>query len=240
MNQSYYIASGKGGTGKSVVAVNLAATLALLGRNTLLIDMNPGLRTLDILLNVEFEAIYHAFDVMNGVCTLEQAVVRIEEPGNLYLLPGGLLEDRKKFDNKKWEALLSETKEEYDCIVIDGVSGISDYLIGCAKEADETIIVTTPEATALRNGDMLEDQLIRNRILQRRYLINRMKPDLIQENLELDAKEIDRQFKCEILGMILEDDSFRLFADAGIPIVLKEDSYISGNFRKIAQRLIQS
>ena len=51
MNQVFYIASGRGGTGKSVFAVNLAATLGMMGRNTLLVDMNPGMRTLDLMLD---------------------------------------------------------------------------------------------------------------------------------------------------------------------------------------------
>ncbi len=240
MNQSFYIASGKGGTGKSVIAVNLASAFSLLGRSTLLIDMNPGFRTLDLLLGVEYEAIYHAFDVMNDVCSLKQAAIHVSKAKNLYLLPGGLLEDRKNFDEQKWQALLALAKEEFDCIVVDGIAGVDEFLLGCACKTDETIIVTTPEPMALRNADMLEDQLIRNRVLRRRYIINRMKPDLIHEQLEVDAKEINSRFKCDILGMILEDDRIRLFADAGIPIVLKDDSYITRNFEKIAQRLIQS
>ena len=64
MNQVFYIASGRGGTGKSVFAVNLAATLGMMGRNTLLVDMNPGMRTLDLMLDAENEAIYHVFDVL--------------------------------------------------------------------------------------------------------------------------------------------------------------------------------
>ncbi len=240
MNQSFYIASGKGGTGKSVVAVNLSASLALMGYNTLLIDMNPGMRNLDIMLEVEYQAIYHVFDVMNGICSLEQAAVRLDEPEKLYLLPGGLLEDREKLDEVKWRAFMTECKAHYDYIIVDGSSGADDFVLTTAKGTDETILVVTPERTSLRNGDMLEDRLIRARVLRRRFLINRMRPELQKEGLEVPPKEIDRQFKCEILGMILEDDNFRLFSDAGLPIAVRQDSYISRNFRRIAERLIRS
>lgn len=240
MNQSFYIGSGRGGTGKSVFAVNLAATFAMLGRNTLLVDMNPGMRSLDIMLDVEYEAIYHVFDVMNGICQLEQAVIRIENPSNLYLLPGGLLEDREQLNSGKWKKFLGETGEIYDCIIVDGAPGADCFVTDCASACDETLVVVTPELTALRNGDMLEDQLIRKRVLRRRFIINRMKPELVERGLETEASDINRQFKCEMLGMILEDDNFRFSTDAGIPVVLKEKTYIAENFRKIAGRLMNS
>lgn len=240
MNQSFYIGSGRGGTGKSVFAVNLAATFAMFGRNTLLVDMNPGMRSLDIMLDVECEAIYHVFDVMNGVCQLEQAVIRIENPSNLHLLAGGLMEDREHFDLKKWNSFLEETGELYDCIIVDGAPGADRFVMDCASACDETVMVVTPELTALRNADMLEDQLIRKRVRNRRFVINRMKPELVERGLETEASDINRQFKCDMLGMILEDDNFRFSADAGIPVVLKEKTYIAENFRKIAGRLMTS
>lgn len=238
MNQVFYIASGRGGTGKSVFAVNLAATLGMMGRNTLLIDMNPGMRTLDLMLDAENEAIYHVFDVMDGVCMLEQAVVRMEKPASLYLLPGGLMEDRDRLDREKWQALIDDAKENFDFIVIDGAPGADEFVTTCAAAAEETLIVVTPEQTALRNADMLEDRLIRKRVLKRRYVLNRIYPSLTEQGLESEPQEINMQFKCEMLGMILEDDIFRVSSDAGIPAVLKKESYVSGNFRNIAERLI--
>lgn len=238
MNQVFYIASGRGGTGKSVFAVNLAATLGMMGRNTLLIDMNPGMRTLDLMLDAENEAIYHVFDVMNGVCMLEQAVIRMEKPASLYLLPGGLMEDRSHLDWDKWQALVDDAKENFDFVIIDGAPSADEFVTACAAAADETLIVVTPEPTALRNADMLEDRLIRQRVFRRRYVLNRIYPSLTEQELEPEPQEINMQFKCEMLGMILEDDIFRVSSDAGIPAVLKKESYVSGNFRNIAERLI--
>ncbi len=240
MRKSFYIASGKGGTGKSVVAVNLSAALALMGYNTLLIDMDPGMRNLDLLLETECQSVYHVFDVMNGICPLEQAIVRMEEPEKLMLLPGGLLEDRDNLELEKWRELIRACKESYDFVIVDGASGADDFVLTCSQGTDETIIVVTPETTSLRNADMLEDRLIRGRVLKRRLLINRIRPELEKEGLEPSPKEIDRRFKCELLGMILDDDNFRLFSDAGIPIATRSDSYISRNFRRIAERLVLS
>ena len=98
--------------------------------------------------------------------------------------------------------------------------------------------MVTPEQTSLRNADMLEDRLIRKRVLQRRYVLNRIYPSLTEQGLESEPQEINMQFKCEMLGMILEDDIFRVSSDAGIPAVLKKESYVFGNFRNIAERLL--
>ena len=99
------------------------------------------------------------------------------------------------------------------------------------------ILVTTPENAAVRDADGLEDRLIRCRVMKRCYVLNRVDPDLILNKLEPHIKEVDRRFRCEMLGMISEDVNFRAASDAGVPVVLKRDSYIAENFNKMADRL---
>lgn len=76
MGRTIAIVSGKGGTGKTMFAANLGATLAKMGRQTILIDMDTGLRNLDLYLGLENKVVYDVNDVMNGLCRIRQAVIK--------------------------------------------------------------------------------------------------------------------------------------------------------------------
>jgi len=237
MSQIYYILSGKGGTGKSSFALNLAATFAISGRKTLLVDMNPGMRSLDLYLGVEDQAVYHVFDVLNGLCPAGQAIMHPDVLNSLSFLAGGTSEDAGTLTDESWNSLLDQLRPQFEIIVVDGAPGWDETTRIISKSSDKVILVTTPENAAVRDADGLEDRLIRCRVMKRCYVLNRVDPDLILNKLEPHIKEVDRRFRCEMLGMISEDVNFRAASDAGVPVVLKRDSYIAENFNKMADRL---
>ena len=85
MGKLIAITAGKGGCGKSSFAVNLAATLALEGRKTLLLDFNIGLRNLDMYLGMEDKVLFDFGDYFAGTCKLQRAIVPCEAiPFNVY------------------------------------------------------------------------------------------------------------------------------------------------------------
>ena len=71
-------ASGKGGVGKSTLSALLAQTLASMGRSVLAVEFDAGLRSLDIMTGVEDKVVYDLADVLDGSCSLEDAVVKSE------------------------------------------------------------------------------------------------------------------------------------------------------------------
>ena len=73
MGKVYLIASGKGGTGKSVFASNMGALLAAQGKRVVLVDTDMGLRTLDIYMGLESKVVYNVYDVLSGLCRIKQA-----------------------------------------------------------------------------------------------------------------------------------------------------------------------
>ncbi|MCF0141446.1 MAG: P-loop NTPase, partial [Mogibacterium sp.] len=76
MGRVIMIASGKGGTGKSTMTVNLGMSLAFAGYHVLLMDMNTGLRTLDLYLGLENRALFDIGDVISGICGKENAILK--------------------------------------------------------------------------------------------------------------------------------------------------------------------
>ena len=73
MGEIFVIASGKGGTGKSTVAANIAAGLSGLDKKVCLVDADLGLRNLDILLGLENDVVYTIMDVIEGRCSVTEA-----------------------------------------------------------------------------------------------------------------------------------------------------------------------
>ncbi len=86
MGKTILIASGKGGTGKTMFAVNLGATFANNGKKVLIIDMDLGLRNLDLYLGVENNVVYDVYDVMTGVCRIRQGIIQDKRFENLYIM----------------------------------------------------------------------------------------------------------------------------------------------------------
>ena len=74
MGKTYVVTSGKGGVGKSTVALNLAYALACDGRKVLLVDMDAGLRSLDLMLGAQNELVFDLSDVLDGTCDADQAI----------------------------------------------------------------------------------------------------------------------------------------------------------------------
>lgn len=70
------VASGKGGTGKSTLSVLLAAELAAAGKRTLLIELDSGLRSVDIIAGVCGKTVYDIEDILSGRCEADKAVVQ--------------------------------------------------------------------------------------------------------------------------------------------------------------------
>ena len=114
------IVSGKGGVGKSTVSVLLAQAMAARGRRVLLIDCDIGLRSLDLILNLDEGVLFTWADVILGRCALPQAVMAYAENIHLLCAPlqlePGLQEDMLQ--------KLVATCGEYDEIFIDAPAGV--------------------------------------------------------------------------------------------------------------------
>ena len=80
------ITSGKGGTGKSTVAVHLSGQLARLGKKTLLVELDSGLRSVDIISGVYGRTVYDIEDVLSGACEGGKAVVKSPFSDNLSVI----------------------------------------------------------------------------------------------------------------------------------------------------------
>ena len=146
------IASGKGGVGKTNIAVNLALCLARKGRNVVLIDADLGTANIDVIMNVHSP--YDLSHVIRRERTLREAALRIEPRLHLVAGASGLtgIADLTTSQRQSLVDQLMKLETQSDIILLDCGAGISQNVLAIARAADELMIVTTPEPTALTDA----------------------------------------------------------------------------------------
>ena len=115
MGQIIAIVSGKGGTGKTSLTALIGVALASLGKKTLLLDCDVGLRALDIALGLTDKVLMDFSDVAARRATLEEAVVRHETLENLYLLTAPVTTEASLQVEDGMREMLSEVREKPRC-----------------------------------------------------------------------------------------------------------------------------
>ena len=115
------IASAKGGVGKSTFCCAIAEMLASQGKRVLLADMDIGVRSLDILLNVSEKTVYNWGDIIKGNCDYRKAV--IEAKKDIFLLPAPIdFSDEYTVDGFK--EMVQRVRKDFDFILLDAPAGL--------------------------------------------------------------------------------------------------------------------
>jgi flagellar biosynthesis protein FlhG len=152
--------SGKGGVGKTSLAVNTALTLSRMGHRTILIDCDLGLANADFLLGVQPQStldsiIVSGQDVRNAVVVM---------PSGLWLVPGaGAIVPRQAVISGRLEHVLELLDGDAEFIILDGGAGIDEGVQYLARISDEVIIVAMPESAAAINAYRLIKVIHENR-----------------------------------------------------------------------------
>lgn len=146
---SIAITSGKGGVGKSNVAVNVSLQLAGAGWRVSLLDADLALANADVLLGLNPK--YHLGHVLTGERSLDEVIVQTTE--GLRLIPGGSgiegLANLSRTQQRRFIAELSAMEDESDFLIIDTPAGIAHNVTTVLDAASAVIIVTTPDPTAV-------------------------------------------------------------------------------------------
>ncbi|MEW8976780.1 MAG: MinD/ParA family protein [Symbiobacterium sp.] len=146
------VTSGKGGVGKTNLAVNLALVLRQSGREVLLMDVDLGLANADILLGTVPP--YHLGHFLRGEVDLPQVIHRTATGLKLIAGGSGLVELGNLSAGQLQPVLraLERLQDEADYLVLDTGAGLGDAVLEFALAADQVLVVTTPEPTAMADA----------------------------------------------------------------------------------------
>lgn len=232
------ITSGKGGVGKTTTSANIGTALAKDGSKVVLIDTDIGLRNLDLLLGLENRIVYTIVDVVEERCKLKQALVKDKKNPNLCLLAAAQTRDKSAVSEEQLKEICDTLKEEYDYIIVDCPAGIEQGFQNAVAGANEAIVVTTPEMSAVRDADRIIGLLeAKEDVKKYRLLVNRVRPNLIKTNDMMSVEDVVGILSAELIGVIPEDTGIITSTNRGEPIVNNEKSLAGQAYLNVARRI---
>lgn len=239
MAKTIVVTSGKGGVGKTTSTANIGTALALQGKKVCLIDMDIGLRNLDVVLGLENRIIYDIVDVIEGRAKLHQALIKDKRFDDLlFLLPAAQHADKYAVETDQMEDIIAELDKYYDYILIDSPAGIERGFENSVVAADGAIIITTPEISAIRDADRIVGILEQRDLEPPQLVINRIRKGMMDDGDVMDIEEITRHLSIELLGIVYDDDEVVRTSNKGEPVVLNPDYDSSKGYRNIARRIL--
>ncbi len=215
----------KGGVGKTTISGTLACQSALDGYRTLLVDVDPQGNASSWFLKKAPK--YELADVVQGRCYINDAVVKLEQEDNLYLLPtfgiGGVLKNysETKLAEEPFvlQDLINELSKEFDHIILDLSPGLGRLERSAIIASDEVITPMTPEVFSLDGLEIFIDELkrlkknLRSDVTHSRVIINSY-DERIKQHRDIFKAAQEGSFE---VYKIPVDPVFRKAQDASMP-----------------------
>lgn len=204
------VTSGKGGVGKTNLAVNMAIAYAQLGKKVILIDGDLGMANVNVLLNVVPQ--YNLMQVINKQKTMQEIILDTEVGIKFIAGANGF----SKIANLSVEELDYFARQfselgNADIIIIDTGAGIANNVLQFVAAADEVYVVTTPEPTAITDAygmiKIITTELV-DREINIRLLVNRVHSAEEGKKISDRIVNIAGQFlnyKVEYIGFVYDD-----------------------------------
>lgn len=238
MGEVIVVTSGKGGVGKTTCTASLGTGFALMGKKTVVVDADIGLRNLDVVMGLENRIVYDLVDVAEGHCRLKQALVKDKRFENLFLLPAAQTRDKNAVSPEQMAEIASQLAEEFDYVLIDCPAGIEGGFKNAIAGADRAVVVTNPEMSSVRDADRIVGILESEGKINPLLIINRLRPHMVNRGDMMDIDDICDILAIKLIGIIPEDEYIIIATNKGEPAVLNDDKLVGKAYRNIVRRLM--
>ncbi len=227
------VASGKGGAGKSTVSALLGEAMAFLGKHVLLIELDSGLRSLDVALGVTKNLVFDFGDVLRGSVDIANAAMPCPFCKNLSVVCAAM--NPAAISEGSLHSICSTISQDFDFIIFDCPAGIGETLSAAAQTADIALIVATPDPSSIRAARSAGLVLKNNSVPERRLVIERC-PQKVRKLAPIkNLDEIIDGTELQLIGVVWEDAQTRCAMDSGQ--ALGPDSPNYKPFRELAKRI---
>lgn len=227
------VTAGKDGVGKSTACMLLADAIESLGKRVLVIELDTGLRSLDVMSGAYGTTVFDILDVLNGRCLPEQAIIHAPAPRKeIYVLAAPY--KNEKVNAEQFVKLVTSLGEQFDHVLID-TANHSGALLAASTVAMNGIIVAVPDPLSVRDARITADKLRDLSVPNLRLLINRVVPSRIKMGVVPNLDYCIDNVCSRLIGVIPEDDEIAAAAASGKP--LSKKSGCRRVFDNIAQRI---
>ena len=218
------VTSGKGGVGKTNIAVNLGIAFIQRGKRTVVIDADLGLANVDVILGLNPK--YNLAHVIRGEAEIEE--VMYKGPYGLYIIPAGSgieqLINISQWQLTRFINSLNELEALAEVIIIDTGAGLSKTVTSFVIAADEVLVVTTPEPTSITDAYALIKVTSKKHKKNFKVIINRAtSPQEAEESmhkLKMTCKKF-LDIDLDYLGYILDDKTVNISVKEQVPFIIK-------------------